>query len=165
MKQLISQINLSLRKANIFTDFKKIRELRKKSSETSRSHYSVEDVKIMTGAGDHLLLDFINPFRKIYVGTLEKQIVGYIEIAPSKEWLWHIFVHPSYAGKGIGKFLMNKVEEMFKQEDLENIKLYARLNAVNFYKKLGFVEKGRHNWKNIFTRYKSFEMKYMVKKI
>lgn len=164
MEQLILTNELSLRKAKL-SDFKTIRTLRKKASETSITHYSKEDVKIMNTAGDHLLLDFINPFRKIYVGTIKDKIVGYIEISLSSEWLWHIFVHPDHHRKGIGKCLMKKVEEIFKQNKLENINLYARLNAVEFYRDLGFVDKGKHLWKNIFTKYNEFEMRYMIKKI
>ncbi len=164
MEQSISPYELCLRKAKL-SDFKTIRTLRKKASGTSITHYSKEDVKIMNTAGDHLLLDFINPFRKIYVGTIKNKIVGYIEISPLSEWLWHIFVDPEYSGNGIGKSLINKVEKIFNQNKLENIHLYARLNAVEFYKKLGFVDKGKHKWKNIFTKYNEIEMRYMIKKI
>ncbi|MBS3124078.1 GNAT family N-acetyltransferase [Candidatus Woesearchaeota archaeon] len=163
MGQTISQY-LYLRKAKI-SEIKTIKNLRQEASKTSISHYSEKDVEVMNHAGEHFILDFINPYRETYVGRSNNKIVGYITLNLSKKWLWHLFVDSKFQGKGIGKFLMNKVENIFKQNHLDEINLYARLNAVEFYKKRGFVDKGKWPWKNIFTGYHEIELRRMIKKI
>ncbi len=51
-----------------------------------------------------------------------------------------IFVLEEYRGKGIGKLLMNKVEEFAKQNNIKFIflEVFRDNPAFNFYKKLGY---------------------------
>src|SRR3989344_2730401 len=164
MVSKLTSYNLTLRKAKL-SDFNAIKNLRQEASKRSISHYSEKDVEVMNHAGEHFILDFINPYRKTYVGISNDYIVGYITLNLSKKWLWHLFVDSKFQGKGIGKSLMNKVENIFKQNHLDEINLYARLNAVEFYKKRGFIDKGKWPWKNIFTGYREIELRRMIKKI
>lgn len=59
-----------------------------------------------------------------------------------KTKLHKIYVMPNTQGKGIGKFLLNEVEQRTKQA--ENNFLFLNVNkynkAVSFYKKQGFVK-------------------------
>lgn len=60
-----------------------------------------------------------------------------------------IFVDPAYFSKGVGKSLMEKAFEYFKQRHLNFIELWVgdkNKNAIKFYKKLGFKEDGRYNF-------------------
>lgn len=41
-------------------------------------------------------------------------------------------------GKGVGKFLMKYLEELGKEKGLEEIILDARINALEFYKAIGY---------------------------
>ncbi len=156
--------NLKIRKIK-FSDLKSIKKIRRNASKTSITHYSKRDVEIMTYAGEHFLFDYLNPFRKSYVVLLKDKIVGYTEISLSKKWLWHIFINPKYFRKGIGSYVVKHVEEIFKKNNLKIINLYSRLNAVEFYKKVGFIDKGEYIWSNILTKFNKIKMRYMVKKI
>jgi ribosomal protein S18 acetylase RimI-like enzyme len=51
-------------------------------------------------------------------------------------------VDANYKGKGLGKLIVNKLEEEAKQINLQTIELQARENAVEFYKSQGYVVKG-----------------------
>lgn len=160
----ISEDKLRIRKIN-FNDIKIIRKIRLAASNTSKTHYNAKDIKIMNKAGEHFLLDFFNPRRKSFVAIYQKKIVWYITINTSKSRLWHIFVDPQYSHKGIGKYLTKQTMIIFKKHKGKCIKLYARLNAVDFYKKLGFEDIKSRTWCNIFTGFKPIQMRYMIKKI
>jgi N-acetylglutamate synthase-like GNAT family acetyltransferase len=54
----------------------------------------------------------------------------------------YMAVDANYQGKGLGKLIVNKLEEEAKQINLQTIELQARENAVEFYKSQGYVVKG-----------------------
>lgn len=156
--------SISLRKWRL-SDLETLKEIRRRSSKTSSSHYNKEDVMIMKFAGEHFLLDMLNPNRQGYTLLLDNEIIGYFTISIKKKWLWHIFIDPKYFGMGMGKYALAQVEQIFKKNSLDEIHLYARLNAVGFYKKIGFEDRCMHYWYNPLTRFKKIKMRYMIKKL
>ena len=54
----------------------------------------------------------------------------------------YVAVLPEFQNQGIGSKIINKLIEKAKNESLEEVKLRARFNSANFYKKLGFIECG-----------------------
>jgi N-acetylglutamate synthase-like GNAT family acetyltransferase len=50
-------------------------------------------------------------------------------------------VHENYQGKGLGKLVLNKLEEKASALNLKVIELQARENAVDFYKSQGYIIK------------------------
>lgn len=52
----------------------------------------------------------------------------------------HLLVHPNYHGLGVGKLIMNKMQE--KYGDFHMQMLTADQQAVEFYKKVGFQKAG-----------------------
>lgn len=73
-----------------------------------------------------------------------------------------LWVDSSQRGKGIGRSLMAKLEEEFKQQGFNNINLVtSAFQAVDFYKKCGYeVEFFRENKKNPKFS-KTFFIKYL----
>lgn len=72
-------------------------------------------------------------------------------------YLTYISVVPNMIGKGIGKYLMKEVERICLMSKMKWLKLEVKkenLNAINFYKKLGFDV--------VSENYTSF---YMIKKL
>ena len=53
----------------------------------------------------------------------------------------HLLIHPKYQGKGIGKMIMDKMQEKYKNFHMQM--LTADGEAVDFYKKVGFVRAGK----------------------
>ena len=51
-------------------------------------------------------------------------------------------VMEKWQGQGLGRELLQKVEEQLSLEGCENLILNARLSAKNFYEKLGYVSVG-----------------------
>ena len=52
----------------------------------------------------------------------------------------HLLVHPNYQGKGIGKMIMDRMQETYK--DFHMQMLTADGKAIEFYRKIGFVKAG-----------------------
>ena len=69
------------------------------------------------------------------------EIVGTATI--SKNFFGSVFVRPDMHGKGIGNKVMDSLEQLAKQNGLEEVKLHASINAVNFYTKRGYKKIGK----------------------
>lgn len=52
----------------------------------------------------------------------------------------HLLIHPDYQGKGIGKMIMDKMQEKYGHFHMQM--LTADGKAIDFYQKLGFVRAG-----------------------
>ncbi|RED48213.1 GNAT family N-acetyltransferase [Seonamhaeicola aphaedonensis] len=52
----------------------------------------------------------------------------------------HLLIHPNYQGKGIGKMIMNRMLEKYK--DFHMQMLTADGKAIEFYNKVGFSKAG-----------------------
>jgi GNAT superfamily N-acetyltransferase len=52
----------------------------------------------------------------------------------------HLLVYPDYQGKGIGKMIVNKMQEKYGHFHMQM--LTADGGAIDFYKKVGFVRAG-----------------------
>jgi putative acetyltransferase len=64
----------------------------------------------------------------IGVGGLEGNYVG------------TVFVHPEYQNQGIGRAIMEKLEAKAMEKGIEKVVLKASINAVPFYKNIGYTE-------------------------
>jgi GNAT superfamily N-acetyltransferase len=53
----------------------------------------------------------------------------------------HLLVLPSYQGKGVGRLIMDKMQEIYKGFHMQM--LTADGNAIDFYKKNGFERAGQ----------------------
>jgi GNAT superfamily N-acetyltransferase len=53
-----------------------------------------------------------------------------------------VAVRPELHGKGIGRFMVTHSEKWSRDQGFEQMELHARLQAVDFYEKLGYTKKG-----------------------
>jgi ribosomal protein S18 acetylase RimI-like enzyme len=94
----------------------------------------------------------------IYIAENECQIVGFIagvmrgqskeellESVPSKAGrIIELFIDEQFRGKGIGKRLMEKMEDYFRQygSDVSKVEVFEpNVKAHNFYRKLGYQDR------------------------
>ncbi len=69
--------------------------------------------------------------------------VGYFT-KKEKNQLQAMYILPEYQGKGIGKQLWKEAKEFFKPgQDVYVEVVEYNMNAINFYKSLGFVDTGK----------------------
>lgn len=84
--------------------------------------------------------------KKRFVAKIKDQIVGTCTAVISKDSnnLRTLYVLPEFQGLGIGKMLWKKANEFLdpKKDTFVQVADYTE-NAINFYKKIGFVETGK----------------------
>lgn len=67
--------------------------------------------------------------------------VGFAQYFPDIEYIEAVHVLPGYTNQGIGKQLVEKIEQIARQHGAEKIRLDASLNAEKFYRKCGYEQK------------------------
>jgi GNAT superfamily N-acetyltransferase len=89
--------------------------------------------------------EYISVRGKGWVCEAEGYIVGFA-IADLKEYsIWALFVHPDWAGKGIGKTLHNTMLHWYFSQTKKDVWLTTAPNtrAEKFYRTAGWKEVGR----------------------
>lgn len=66
----------------------------------------------------------------------KKHIIGTASLVENE--VKSVFVKTDLHKQGVGKRLMQKIEEIAKEKNIKNLFLFASLTAVKFYKKLGY---------------------------
>jgi RimJ/RimL family protein N-acetyltransferase len=90
----------------------------------------------------------------LLVAEINNNVVGLLFFMPnSKKKILHtgefgVSVHPDYQSQGIGKLLVESLVKWARQNvQIEKVFLQVfatNSNAIRLYKKLGFIEEGRH---------------------
>ncbi|TGA96128.1 GNAT family N-acetyltransferase [Sporolactobacillus shoreae] len=102
------------------------------------------------------LSDSSSEFFFIY---LNKELAGYLKVnindAQSEKMgdesleIERIYIRYTFQRKGLGKYLINKAMEIARSQNKKNIWLGVweeNENAIDFYKKIGFVQSGAHSF-------------------
>ena len=55
-----------------------------------------------------------------------------------KERIKRVYVDPACQGKGIGKMIMSRLEELAKESGIKEIRLYSSVPAKKFYDAIGY---------------------------
>lgn len=74
------------------------------------------------------------PKAEIYVYIIKEKIVGFIGL--NNNYIEGIFIDTENQCKGIGTSLLNKIKE---NKNNLSLSVYKNINAINFYKKNGFI--------------------------
>ncbi|MEB3182729.1 MAG: GNAT family N-acetyltransferase [Nostocaceae cyanobacterium] len=87
------------------------------------------------------------------VAVFHNKIIGSArlrQVSPEVGSISYVAVLPEFQNQGIGTKLMNKLIEIAQKKNIQAVKLRARINALNFYKRLGFREEGElHDYRGI----------------
>lgn len=74
-----------------------------------------------------------------YLIKNNKDIIGFCQFDIKDKELYQLQIDPKYQGKGYGKMLYAFIEEYFRKYKVSEISLYSSIDALDFYKKLGFT--------------------------
>lgn len=77
-----------------------------------------------------------------FVKDTQKQLIGFTRAVSDHVYnatLWDVVIHPNFQSQGLGKALIQYTLEKLRQQNIENITLFAGSKAVNFYHHLGFI--------------------------
>ncbi len=110
------------------------------------------------------IINASNPFSRKLVALYEEKIVGFLngEIILDEGNILMISVKKEFQNKGVGRKLMNRFEKLAKKEGVKAIYLEVsekNINAIDFYKKLGFIPVGQRK-----NYYKNGENALLLKK-
>ena len=85
--------------------------------------------------------------KEIYIAMIEKEIVGFIasNVTPDnkeKVYIRELWLKPKYQKRGIGKILMNFIEDLYKKKGVKTMRVVAKrkAGAFNFYKRINYYE-------------------------
>jgi len=65
-----------------------------------------------------------------------------VPLSPTKAKIRQMAVHPSQQRQGLGQHLMRKVEQQLLAGGVQQVELHARVEAVPFYRALGYAVVG-----------------------
>jgi len=98
-------------------------------------HFTSETVMKLAEEREMLVAESVDGI----VGTASLGTFGEGE---DKEWtVFTVFVKTDYHGRGIGRVLMDEIEELAKSRGINELTVPAGLTAYDFYKKQGYKEK------------------------
>ncbi|BAJ03038.1 acetyltransferase, GNAT family [Shewanella violacea DSS12] len=81
-------------------------------------------------------------------GETQESIHGFGFIDATQCRLEAVFVSPEAVGMGIGELLTTELEIQAKKAGVKTLSLSSSLNAVGFYKKLGFIAGDETRWRH-----------------
>ena len=106
-----------------------------------------------------LLSELSNPFSDFYLIYFDKEPAGYLKLNASEAQsekideealeIERIYIRKKFQRNGLGKFLLNKAIDIAKNQDKKIIWLGVwenNKNAIEFYKKSGFIQSGQHSF-------------------
>ncbi len=86
------------------------------------------------------------------------EILGFAQYSLEDKELCQLQIDPDEQGKGYGRELYNYIENDFRINKIKQISLFATLNAVKFYEKLGFSVTKEIKFKLLKTKIKMIKM-------
>lgn len=69
-------------------------------------------------------------------------VVKVFEKEPGVAWVSHLAVAPQHQNKGVGKLLMDYVENLARQQGYKTIGCMSRLNTTKYFEKMGYKVAG-----------------------
>lgn len=107
--------------------------------QTAKSHYNAAQIEAWAG---RLVSEYYTPDPEVFiVAEAEGIVVGFGEINIQRGEIEAVFVAPEYSRLGIGRRLLQALEDIAVQRGLTQLVLDASLNAVVFYERLGYRQK------------------------
>lgn len=91
--------------------------------------------------------------------TDQNRIVGFAQYCKEDKELFQLQIDPDLQGKGYGKQLYEYIETDFRRNNIQQISLYSTLNAIEFYKNLGFEITKEIKYPLVKTKMDMVEMK------
>jgi putative acetyltransferase len=106
--------------------------------ELCKSDYIPEQIEAWVGKLTHegYRQAIENPNKIMFVAEIEGAIAGFSDLFENQ--VNAVYVHPSYARKGVGRLLLNVVEKEAIARQINKLQLSASINAKPFYQACGY---------------------------
>ena len=134
----------------ISSDYKEIHTVMQTSArEISRKSYHERVAKIFDNFYNDRTTDYIkqtleNPNNHTLLAKSGKRIIGFIQLEVNNDagTISHLYIMPGFEGNSVGTHLFNLIKEKAIQMKIEKLLVESTLNALIYYEKLGFINKG-----------------------
>ncbi len=107
---------------------------------SAKSHYDAVQIEAWAG---RLIPEYYAPNPEVFFAAVadDNSIVGFGELNLEAGEIEAVFVAPDHGRCGIGRRLLQALEDLAAQRGLTHLVLDASLNAVTFYEKAGYQQK------------------------
>ena len=114
------------------------------------------------------LKDALKNRKKVFVAIKDNEVVGTagIDVSwynPNEYYILTVFVKPENHGEGIGRLLIEAIEDYAIDSNFKKLIIPASITAHEFYYKLGYRYKDDQkilNEENMYLMEKTFELEY-----
>lgn len=100
--------------------------------------YSEEIIKFMIEYFSPQTILELSQKRHMLVAIVNSKIVGTGSL--QDDTIYSLFVDPNHVGRGIGTKLIQKIEELAKNNHITVLKVPSSITAIGFYIRLGFLK-------------------------
>lgn len=80
---------------------------------------------------------------------IDASVVGYGHLVPTESEVRAVYVHPDAGGRGVGTAILTALESRARDLRLDELVLWASLNAVGFYERAGYERAGLDTYSTI----------------
>lgn len=105
----------------------------------TRSHYSPAEVEDWCGTRTPEMYHAPIEQKIVLLDEQDDEPVAFGQLDPVTSIVDALYVHPSWARRGIGVNLLRALAEIAVERGLSELTLEASLNAVEFYRRAGYV--------------------------
>jgi len=138
-----SDTGVTIRPASA-TDFDSIDAVHGASvRELTNGHYDAGTIDDWARTLDRDLFEQAVATTEYLIAEAGGEAVGFAQLDPGAGEVKMLYVHPRWAGSGIGRRLLEELEGIARERGLERLWLRASLNAVAFYARCGWRETER----------------------
>ena len=104
----------------------------------ANSHYSPEEVEAWASPRkpEHYAEAIRN--KEFYVAEEEGAVIGFGTLNPEENEIEAVYVSPEVVRRGVGSAILVRLEERARALGLKSLKMEASLNAVPFYRSVGY---------------------------
>ena len=135
--------NITFRKAQIH-EINDIHLVLSKAFEPYRKSYTTGALNATVLTPNDIQNRFLGQEYEVYVVTINNYIVGTVSLLQKDQdqlYLRSMAVDPDYQSKGIGLFILKKIDELARRKNIKKISLETSKplkRAIKFYKNFGF---------------------------
>ena len=141
--------NIAFRKAQIH-EINDIHFVLSKAFEPYKKYYTNGALNATVLTPSVIRDRIVNKKYEIFVVTINKHIVGTVSLSKKDKdqlYIRSMAVHPDHQKRGVGLFILKKINELAKRKNIKTISLDTSKplkRAINFYKNFGFKFTGEN---------------------
>jgi len=160
----VEHVNITFKKAQIH-EINDIHLVLSKAFEPYKKDYTNGAFNATVLTSTDIQNRIIDQKYEIFVVVIDEHIIGTVSLSKKDQDQLHVrsmAVHPDYQKRGIGLFILKKINELAKRKDIKTISLDTSKplkKAIKFYKKFGFEFTG------VTKNFYGVEIYEMIKKL